>query len=118
MKASRAETSAATTTMANAASWLLVVAFVALVLSAAVPAMSHGSGGDAATALCFMLGLTTTLLGTGLALAASVSRPRTALGGVLMIVGLVLLFGLVPSVVALVVVLLGVAVEIGSLPGE
>ena len=118
VKATGADTPATNHTMANLASWLLIVAFVGLVLSAVVPAMSHDAGGDAATALCFMLGLTATLVGTGLALASSVSRPRTALGGLLMIAGLVLLFGIVPSIVALGVVLLGVAVEIGSLPGE
>jgi hypothetical protein len=118
VKATGADASATNHTMANVASWVLIVAFLGLLLSAVVPAMSHGSGGDAATALFFMLGLTATLVGTGLALAASVSRPRTALGGLLLIVGLILLFGIVPSIAALGVVLLGVAVEIGSLPGE
>lgn len=118
VKASRADASSASQPMANAASWLLVVAFVGLVLSAVVPALSHDGGPEAVTALCFMVGLTTTLVGTGLAMAASVSMPRTALGGLLMIVGLILLFGIAPSIVALGVVLLGVAVEIGSLPGE
>ncbi|HSP36295.1 MAG TPA: hypothetical protein VLR26_00900 [Frankiaceae bacterium] len=106
------------TTTANTGSWLLVVAFVVLVLSVAVPAMTGGTNGDVAAALLFMVGLTTTIVGTGLALVASRAKVRTMLGGLLMLVGLVLLYGLVPSLAALAVVLLGVAVEIGSLPAE
>jgi hypothetical protein len=111
-------TSPRATATANIASWMLVVAFVSLVLSVAVPAMTESSNGDVAAALLFMLGLTMTFAGTGLALTASTAKARTVLGGLLMVAGLVLLYGLVPSLAALGVVLLGVAVEIGSLPGE
>lgn len=103
---------------ANAAAWLLVVAFVALVLAAAVPAMTEAGRGDVAAALLFMAGTTAALVGTGLALTASTAVGRTVFGGLIVLVGLVLLFGIVPTVAALAVVLLGVAIEIGSLPGE
>ena len=104
--------------IAHLAAWVLVVAFVGLVLSVAVPAITGGSNADLAAALLFMVGLTASLLGTGLTFVASIARVRTALGAVLVLAGLVLLYGLVPSLAALGVVLLGVAVEVGSLPGD
>lgn len=103
---------------ANAAAWLLVVAFVGLVLAAAVPAMTEAGRGDVAAALLFMAGTTAALVGTGLALTASTALGRTVFGALVVLAGLVLLFGIVPTVAALAVVLLGVAIEIGSLPGD
>jgi hypothetical protein len=103
---------------AHAAAWLLLVAFVALVLSVAVPAMTDAGRNVAAAALFFMLGLATFLAGTGLSLVSSASTVRTVFGAAIVLVGLVLLFGFVPSVAALAVVLLGIAIEVGSLPDE
>lgn len=111
-------TPASSPTNANIASWLLVVAFVGLVLSVVVPAMGSGARADWAAALLFMAGLTATLVGSGMAVAASVLKRRAVLGTVVMIVGLVLMYGLVPSLAALGVVLIGAATEISSLPGE
>lgn len=99
----------------NVAAWVLVVAFVGLVLSVAVPAMT-GADGDLAAALLFMVGLAAALLGTGLAVASAASKGRAVLGGLVLVAGTVLLYGLVPSLAALGVVLLGVALQIGSLP--
>jgi hypothetical protein len=107
-----------TSGIANLAAWTLIVAFVSLVLSVAVPAMTDSTRGDVAAALLFMLGLTASLVGTGLAVSVSTRRVRTVVGGLLILVGLVLLYGLVPSLVALGAVLLGVAVEIGSIPED
>ena len=103
---------------ANAAAWVLVVSFVSLVLSVAFPAMTDASRGDVAAALMFMLGAAAFLLGTALTLIASPHPGRAVLGGLVLLTGVVLLFGFVPSIAALGVVLLGVAVEIGSLPGD
>jgi hypothetical protein len=107
-----------TAATAHAAAWLLLLAFVALVLSVAVPAMTEAMRGDVAAALFFMLGLAAYLAGTGCALVSSVSTGRTLFGALIVLVGLVLLYGLVPSVAALAVVLLGVATEIGGLPDD
>jgi hypothetical protein len=115
---SGAPAASATSSTANVASWLLVVAFVGLVLSVVVPAMGDGARADWAAALLFMFGLTATLIGTGMAVAASVAKPRAVFGGVVMLVGLVLMYGLVPSLAALGVVLVGAATQISSLPGE
>jgi hypothetical protein len=104
--------------VANAASWALLVAFVSLVLSVAVPAMTNAAEGDVATALLFMLGLVTYLAGSGLALVGSERRGRTVLGALVILVGLILLYGVVPSLAALGVVLLGVAIEVSSLPAD
>ncbi len=103
---------------AHAAAWLLLVAFVALLLSVAVPAMMEAGSGDLAAALFFMVGLAAFLAGTGLALVSSVSTLRTLFGTVIVLAGLVGLYGLVPSVAALAVVLLGIATQIGSLPDD
>lgn len=102
---------------ANTAAWLLVAAFVLLVLSVAVPAMSHGDRADLA-ALLFMAGLAATFVGTAMALAASLSKARTVFGALVMLAGLVLMYGIVPSLAALGVILVGAALQIGSLPGE
>jgi hypothetical protein len=80
-----------------------------------VPAMTDAGRGDVAAALFFPLGTATFLLGSALALIAGARPGRAVLGALLILAGLVMLFGLVPSVVALAVVLLGVAVVIGSL---
>ena len=98
-------TATTSTTTANIASWLLVVAFVALVLSVVVPAMGDGARADWAAALLFMCGLAATLVGTGMAVASSVSTARAVFGGLVMLVGLVLMYGIVPSIAALGVVL-------------
>lgn len=111
-------TVASPTTTANMASWLLVVAFVGLVLSVVVPAIVDGARADWAAALLFMFGLTATLVGTGMALVASVAKSRAVLGALLMLVGVVLMYGLVPSLAALGVVLVGAATQISSLPGD
>jgi hypothetical protein len=103
---------------AHAAAWLLLVTFVALLLSVAVPAMTEATRGDVAAALFFMLGLAAFLAGTGGALVSSVSTGRTLFGALVVLVGLVGLYGVIPSVAALAVVLLGVAIEIGSLPDD
>jgi hypothetical protein len=103
---------------AHAAAWLLLAAFVSLVLSVAVPAMTEAGRGDIAAALFFMGGLATFFAGTGCALVSSASTFRTLFGALIVLTGLVLLYGLVPSVAALAVVLLGVATEISSLPDE
>jgi hypothetical protein len=97
------------------AAWVLVVSFVSLVLCVAVPAMTDGSA-DVAAALLFMVGLTAALVGTGLAVVNAMARLRAVFGGLVLLTGLVLLYGIVPSIAALGVVLLGVAIEIGSLP--
>lgn len=110
--------SASSTTTANVASWLLVLAFVGLVLSVVVPAMGDSARTDWAAALLFMFGLAATLVGTGMAVAASVAKVRAVLGGLLMLGGLVLMYGLVPSLAALGVVLVGAATQISSLPGD
>jgi hypothetical protein len=102
----------------NAAAWVLLAAFVSLVLSVAVPAIADAASRDVAAALLFMLGMAASLLGSVLAFASSAARGRTVLGVLLVLVGLVLLYGLVPSIAALGVVLLGVAVQIGSLPDD
>jgi hypothetical protein len=111
-------TAASSSTTANVAAWLLVVAFVGLVLSVVVPAMGDGARADWAAALLFMFGLTTTLAGSGLTVAASVAKARAVLGGLVMLAGLVLMYGLVPSIAALGVVLIGAATQISSLPGD
>ena len=103
---------------AHAAAWLLLVAFVALVLSVALPAMTEAGRGDVAAALFFMLGLAAFLAGTGCALVSGTSAARTLFGTVVVLVGLVGLYGVIPSVAALAFVLLGVAIEIGSLPDD
>lgn len=103
---------------AHLAAWLLVGAFVALVASVAAPAVSDTDDADVVTGLLFMLGLTAALVGIGLSITTSVSIGRTALGALVILAGLVLLYGLVPSLVALGVVLLGVALVIGSLPAD
>jgi hypothetical protein len=107
-----------TTATANTAGWLLLVAFSALVLSVVVPAMTEATRGDVAAALFFMLGLAAYLAGTGCAVVSSPHTARTLFGAVIVLVGLVGLYGLIPSVAALAVVLLGVAIEIGGLPDE
>src|SRR3954454_21145445 len=111
-----APAAAASSTTANVASWLLVLAFVGLVLSVVVPAMGDGARADWAAALLFMFGLSATLVGTGMAVASSVAKPRAVLGGLVMLAGLVLMYGLVPSLAALAVVLVGAATQISSLP--
>ncbi len=102
--------------LVNLASWLLVLAFLALVLSAVVPAVTSGSSGDLAAALSFMVGLAAALAGTGLSIAGAQTRSLAALGGLILLAGLIGLYGLVPTIAALVVVLLGVALQISSLP--
>lgn len=102
--------------LVNLASWLLVLAFVALVLSGVAPAMTSGSSGDVVAALSFMVGLAAGLAGTGLSIAGAQHRPMAVLGGLILLVGLVGLYGLIPTVAALAVVLLGVAIQISSLP--
>lgn len=93
-----------------------MVAFVAFVLSVAAPAMTDGSSGDLVAALTFMVGFAASLAGSGLTLASAAHRPLAVLGGAVLLVGLVGLYGLVPSIAALAIVLLGVAIEIRSLP--
>ncbi|MDQ1634136.1 MAG: hypothetical protein QOJ32_945 [Frankiaceae bacterium] len=104
--------------LANLASWLLVIAFVAFVLSVVAPAMSNGSGGDVAAALSFMVGFAASLAGTGMSFLSAQRRSLAVLGGAVLLAGLVGLYGLVPSIVALGVVLLGVAIQISSLPSD
>jgi hypothetical protein len=102
---------------ANSAAWLLVIAFVVLVLSVAVPAMSHGDRADLA-ALLFMVGLAAALVGTAMAIVASTAKGRAVLGALVLLAGVVLMYGFVPSLAALGVVLVGAALQIGSLPAD
>jgi len=105
-------------TTAHAAAWLLLVAFVALVLSVALPAMTESGRGEIAAGLFFMVGLAAFLAGTGCALVSGTSAVRTLFGAAIVFVGLVGLYGVIPSVAALAIVLLGVATQIGSLPDD
>ena len=104
--------------LANLASWLLVAAFVAFVLSVAAPAMTDGSSGDVVAALSFMVGFAASLAGTGMTFVSSDRRGLAVLGGAVLLVGMVGLYGLIQSIAALAVVLLGVAIQISSLPSD
>jgi hypothetical protein len=100
----------------DVAAWLLLAAFVSLLLSVVLPAAVRGGGTALGAALLFMVGLVAAFAGSGIALATSSRRFLTALGLLLVLAGLVLLYGLVPSLAALSVVLAGVALQIASLP--
>ncbi len=63
-----------------------------------------------------MVGLAAGLAGTGLSIAAAQQRPLAILGGLILLAGLIGRYGLVPTIAALAIVLLGVAVQIRSLP--
>jgi hypothetical protein len=102
---------------AHTAAWLLVLAFVALVLSVVAPAVLDEGSADLAAALLFLVGLAAALFGTGLGVPVCESGTRLIGGGLVTLTGFVLLFGFAPTLVALGVVLVGVALEIGSLPG-